>query len=178
VVKKEHISPPSIPGPQSRLDVEKARVIATNIVHDVPNLTLVIHTGSSYARRSCSHLLVHSLISICRFFSFRFDFNVRPHNILKCSPSFSIMGGEVLLDSFQSSRPVLVINHWLLCYLLETDFMPLLVSISANQNHVYCISNGIPLDSLHVLQIIHTKFQVSHCPDGDRDPIVARSNWC
>jgi hypothetical protein len=31
VVKQEHISVPSIPGPQSRLDVDKARVLATNI---------------------------------------------------------------------------------------------------------------------------------------------------
>jgi hypothetical protein len=52
VVKQEHISLPSIPGPQSRLDVDKARVLAKNIGHDVPNLTPVIHTGSSRVRRS------------------------------------------------------------------------------------------------------------------------------
>jgi hypothetical protein len=45
VVKQEHISFPSIPGLQSRLAVDKARVIATNIGHDVPNLTFVIHKG-------------------------------------------------------------------------------------------------------------------------------------
>jgi hypothetical protein len=32
VVKQEHISAPSIPGPQSRPDVDKERVLATNIV--------------------------------------------------------------------------------------------------------------------------------------------------
>jgi hypothetical protein len=38
VVKQEHKSVPSIPGPQSRLDVDKAIVLATNSGHDVPNL--------------------------------------------------------------------------------------------------------------------------------------------
>jgi hypothetical protein len=54
VVKHEHISVPSIPGPQSRLDVDKTRVFPKNIGHDVPNLAPVIHKGSSRARRSCS----------------------------------------------------------------------------------------------------------------------------
>jgi hypothetical protein len=31
LVKQEHISVPSIPGPQSRLDINKTRVYATNI---------------------------------------------------------------------------------------------------------------------------------------------------
>jgi hypothetical protein len=38
VVKQEHINVPSIPGPQSKLDVDKSIVLATNIGHDVPNL--------------------------------------------------------------------------------------------------------------------------------------------
>jgi hypothetical protein len=36
VVKQEHISLPSIPGPQIRLAAVKARVLAKNIGHDVP----------------------------------------------------------------------------------------------------------------------------------------------
>jgi hypothetical protein len=162
LVKQEHISLPSIPGPQSRLDLDKARVLSTNIGHDVPNLNLVINKGSSRVSRSCIHFLVHSFISICRVLSFRLDFNVRPYNTIQCSPSSSILGGELILDSFHCYRPVLVINHWLLCGLLETDFMPLLVVIAANQNQVDCICNRFPLDSLHVLQIINTKLQVSH----------------
>jgi hypothetical protein len=43
VVQQEHISVPSVPCPQSRLDVDKARVLATNVGHNVPNLTSVIH---------------------------------------------------------------------------------------------------------------------------------------
>jgi hypothetical protein len=42
VVKHEHIGVPSIPGLQSRLGVDKARVLVTNIAHNVPNLTPVI----------------------------------------------------------------------------------------------------------------------------------------
>jgi hypothetical protein len=162
VVNQEHISVPSIPGSQSRLDVDKAIALTTNIGHDFSNLAPVIHKGSSRVRRSCINLLVHSFISFCRVFSFWLDFNLRAHNIIQCSPSYSILGVKVLPDSFQSSWPVLVINHWLLCSLLETNFMPLLLAIAANQNQVYCIGNGLTLDSLHVFQIIYTKLQVSH----------------
>jgi hypothetical protein len=136
VVKQEHISLPSIPGPQSRLDVDKAILLVTNIGHDVPNLTPVIHKGSSRVRCSCSHLLVHSLISFCRVLSFRLDFNVRAHTIIQCSPSSSILRRDLLLDCFQSSRPVFVINHWLLFYIIETDLMLLLVMIAVDQNQV------------------------------------------
>jgi hypothetical protein len=45
VVKQEHISVPSIPGTQSRLGVDKARVLATHIGHDVRNLAPVIQKG-------------------------------------------------------------------------------------------------------------------------------------
>jgi hypothetical protein len=45
VAKQEHISVPSIPGTQSRLDVDKSIVLAKNIGHDVPNLAPVIHKG-------------------------------------------------------------------------------------------------------------------------------------
>jgi hypothetical protein len=162
VVKQEHISVPSIPGSQSRLDVDKERVLVTNIVHDVPNLAPVIHKGSSCVVRSSSHFLVHSFISFCRVFSFWLDFNVRVHTIIQCSPSYSILGGKVIPDCFHSSWPVLVINHWLFYSLLETDFMPLLVMIAANQNQVGCVGNVPTLDYLHVFQIIHTTIQVSH----------------
>jgi hypothetical protein len=40
VVKQEYIRIPSIPGPQSRLDLYKTIVLATNSGHDVPNLAL------------------------------------------------------------------------------------------------------------------------------------------
>jgi hypothetical protein len=43
MVKKEHITTPSIPGPQSRFDIDKKIMFATNIGHDVPNLAPVIH---------------------------------------------------------------------------------------------------------------------------------------
>jgi hypothetical protein len=126
-------------------------------------------------RRSCSHLLVHSFISICRVLSFRLDFNVMPHNTIQCNPSSSILGGKVLLYSFQSSRPVLVIDHWLICCLLENNFMSLLVTIAADQNQVDCIGNWLSLESLHVFQIVNTKLQVGNRPDGDRETIVAQS---
>jgi hypothetical protein len=43
VVKQEHISVPSVPCPQISLDVDKARVLATNVGNNVLNLTPVIH---------------------------------------------------------------------------------------------------------------------------------------
>jgi hypothetical protein len=43
VVKQEHISVPSTSFPQRRIDVNKKRMFATNIGHDVPNLMPVIH---------------------------------------------------------------------------------------------------------------------------------------
>jgi hypothetical protein len=177
-VKHEHVSLPYIYGLQSRLALDTERVIAAYIGHDVTNLTLVIHKVLSHVRLSCSHFLVYSFISIYRVFSFRFDLNVQPHNIIQCSPSSYVLGGKVILDSFQSSRPVLIINDWLLCCIFETDLMPLLVMIDANQNQVDCIDKGLSLDSLHVLQIIHTKCQSIQCPDGDMHPIVAQSNCC
>jgi hypothetical protein len=172
VVKEEHISVPSIPGPQSRLDVNKTRMFATNIGHDIPNLTPVIHKGSSRVRRSCSNLLIHSFIVFSRILSFWLDLNVWAHNIIQCSPSYSILGGKVLSDSLQSSWPILVIDYRFFCSILKTSFMTLLVAITADQNQVDFIDNGLTLDPLHVFQIIHTQLQVSHCPDGDSYPIV------
>jgi hypothetical protein len=55
VVKQEHISAPSISGPQSRIDVDKARVLAANIGHDVPIFAPVIHKGSSRVMLNYSH---------------------------------------------------------------------------------------------------------------------------
>jgi hypothetical protein len=43
MVKQEHISSPYIPGPQSRFDIYKSRMLATNIGHDVPSIAPVIH---------------------------------------------------------------------------------------------------------------------------------------
>jgi hypothetical protein len=171
VVKQEHISIPSIPSPQSRLDVDKARVLATNIGHDVPNLVPVVHKGSSCVRHSCSHLLIHSFITVSRIFSFRPDLDVRAHNIIQCSSSYSIPRGEVLHDCLQSSWTILVISHRFFCSLLENNLMALLVAIAANQNQVDCIGNRLTLKPLHMFQVIHTKLQVSHCPDGYRYPV-------
>jgi hypothetical protein len=131
-----------------------------------------------YVRRSCSHFLVHSFITFSRVFSFWLECNVQAYNIIQCTPIYSILGGNVLPDCFQSSWPILVIYHWLLCSLLETNLMTLLVAIAADQNQVDRIGNGLTLESLHVFQIIHTQLQVSHCHDGDRYPIVTRSNCC
>jgi hypothetical protein len=136
MVKQEHISVPSVRCLQSRLDIDKARVLAINIGHNVPKLTPVIHKGSSSVRRSCSHFLIHSTISFCRVLSFWIDLNIRPRNIIQCRPSASISGNEVLLDFSKSSRTVLVIYHWLLCCLLETGLIPLLVAITTHQNQV------------------------------------------
>jgi hypothetical protein len=98
VVKHEHISVPSITGPQSRLDVDKTRVLATNIGHDVQNLAPVIHKGSYRVKRSCSHLLIHSFITFSRIFSFWTDLNSRAHTIIQCIPSYYILGGKVIPD--------------------------------------------------------------------------------
>jgi hypothetical protein len=134
VVKQEHKSVPSIPGPQSRLDVNKTRMFATNIGHDVSNLTPVIHKGSSCVWRSCSHLVVHGFIALGRIFSFWFDLNVWAHNIIQCSPSYSTLGGNVLSECIQSSWPILVINHRIFLSLIETNFMTLLVAITVDHN--------------------------------------------
>jgi hypothetical protein len=92
IVKQEHISVPSITGAQSSLDVDKARVIATNIGHNLPNLSPVIHKGSSSVRHYRGHLLVHSIIPFRRVLRFRLDRNIWSHNIIQGSSSSSIMG--------------------------------------------------------------------------------------
>jgi hypothetical protein len=45
MVIQEHVSIPSIPGAQIRFDLDKARVLATNVGHNVPNLRPVIYKG-------------------------------------------------------------------------------------------------------------------------------------
>jgi hypothetical protein len=97
MVKKEHISIPSIPGPQSRFDIDKARTLATNIGHDVPSLAPVIHKGSSRVRRSCCHFLIHSLTTFSRIFSVRGERDVWVNNIIQCIPSYTVLRGKVLL---------------------------------------------------------------------------------
>jgi hypothetical protein len=172
MVKKEHITIPSIPGPKSRFDIDKSRMFATNILDDVPNLAPVIHKGSSRLWRSCRHFLIHSLIILSRIFSFRFDVNIWANNIIQCSPSDPILRGKVIFDLLQGPWPIFVIDLRLFSGLLETNFMMLLVAIAADQNQVDCIGNRLILNHFHMFQIIYTKFQVIHCPDGDRYPIV------
>jgi hypothetical protein len=92
MVKRKHISFPSIHGAQSRLDVDKSKVIATNIGHTVPNLTPVIQKGSSSVRRFRGHLLVHIIIPFHRVLRFRLDRNIQSRNIIQGSPSSSILG--------------------------------------------------------------------------------------
>jgi hypothetical protein len=111
MLKQEHVSIHSIPGAQSRLAVDKARVLATHIGHSFPHLTPVIHKGSSSMRCSRSHLLVHSVILLHTVFSFRLDFNIRSRDIIQSSPISSILGSQVLLDGFKGPGPVLVIDH-------------------------------------------------------------------
>jgi hypothetical protein len=119
MVKKEHISIPSIPGPQSRFDIEKTRMFVTNIGHDVPNFAPVIQKGLSHVSRSCCHFLIHSLIIFSRIFSFRFDGNVWANSMLQCSPSDTILRGKVLFDFIQVPWPIFVIYLRLLCSILE-----------------------------------------------------------
>jgi hypothetical protein len=118
VVKKEHISIPSIHGPQRGFDVDKRRMFATNIGHDVPKLAPVIHKGSSRVWRSCRHFLVHSLIIFSRIF--RFDGNIRADTIIKC---FSSDRGKVLFDLLQGPWPIFVIDIRLFRRLLETNLV-------------------------------------------------------
>jgi hypothetical protein len=172
VVKKEHIRIPSIPVPQSRFDVDKTRMFATYIGHNVPNLAPVIHKASSRVWRSCRHLLIHSFIIFCRVCSFRFDGNLRSNNIIQCCSSDTILGGKVLFDLLQGHWLIFVIDLRFFSSLLETNFMTLLVAITADQNQVDCIGNRLTLNPFHMFQIIHTKFQVNHFPDGYRYSIV------
>jgi hypothetical protein len=101
MVKKEHVGIPSIPGPKSRFDVNKTRMFATYIGHNVPNLAPVIYKGPSRVWRSCRHLLIHSFIILRRIFSFRFDGNLSSDNIIQCCSSDTILGGKILLDLLQ-----------------------------------------------------------------------------
>jgi hypothetical protein len=172
MVKKEHISIPSIPGPQSRFDIDKIRMFTINIGHDVQNLAPVIHKGPPRVWRSCCHFLIHSLMIFIRIFSFRSDGNVWANTLIQCSPSDTILRGKVLFDLLQGPWKIFVIDLRLFCGLLETNFMTLLVAITANQNQVDCIGNRLTLNPFHMFQIIYTKFQVIHCYDGDRYPIV------
>jgi hypothetical protein len=68
MAKQYHVSIPSIPGTQCRLDVNKTRMFATNVGHDVPNLAPVIHKGSSRGRHPGGHLLIHRVLPIRRVF--------------------------------------------------------------------------------------------------------------
>jgi hypothetical protein len=147
-------------------------MFATNIGHDVSNLAPIIHKGSSREWRPCRHLLIHRLIIFSRIFSFRFDGNIRADNIIQCCSSDTILRGNVLFDILQGPWPIFVIDLRLLCSLLETNFMKLLIAITANQNQVDCIGNRLTLNPSHMFQIIYTKFQVSQFYDGDRYPIV------
>jgi hypothetical protein len=122
--------------------------------------------------RSCRHLLIHSLILFSGVFSFRFDGNIRANNIIQCCSSDTILGGKVLSDLLQGSWPIFFIDLRLFSSLLETNFMMLLVAITADQNQVDCIGSRLTLNPFHMFQIIYTKFQVIHCPYGYRYPIV------
>jgi hypothetical protein len=148
-------------------------MFATYIGHNVPNFAPVIYKGSSRVWRSCRHLLIHSFIIFSRVFSFRFDGNIRANNIIKCCSSDTILGGKVLFNLLQGPCPIFVIDIRFLISLLETNFMTLLVAITADQNQVDCIGNRLTLNPFHMFQIIYTKFQVSHCPDGYRYPILS-----
>jgi hypothetical protein len=172
VVKKEHISIPSIPGPQSRFDVNKTRMFAIYIGHNVPNFAPVVQKGPFCVWRSCRHFLIHSFIILRRIFSFRFDGNLRANTIIQCCSSDTILGGKILFDLLQGPSPVFVVYFRFLGSLLEANFMALLVMITADQNLVDFIGNGLTLDPFHMLQVIHTMLEVSHCPDGYRYPIV------
>jgi hypothetical protein len=147
-------------------------MFAKNIGHNVPNFALVIYKGSYPAWRSCRHFLIHNLIILRRIFSLRFDGNFRANNIIQCCSSDTILGGKVLYDLLQGHWPVFVIDLRFFSSLLETNFMTLLVEINSDQNQVDCIGSRLTLNHFHMFRIIHTKFQVSHCPDGYRYPIV------
>jgi hypothetical protein len=162
VVKKEHIRIPSIPGPLSGFDVDKTRMFATHIGHNFSNFAPVIHKGSSRVWRSCRHFLIHSFIIFSRIFSFRFDGNLRANSIIQCCSSDTILGGKVLFDLLQGHWPIFFIGLRLFISLLETNFMTLLVKITADQNQVDCIGNRLTLNPFHMFQVIHTKLQVSH----------------
>jgi hypothetical protein len=91
MVKKEHVGIPSIPGPQVRFDVNKTRMFATYVGHDVPNLAPVIHKGTSSVWRSCHHFLIHSLIILRGIFFLRFHSNLGSDNIIQCCTSDTIL---------------------------------------------------------------------------------------
>jgi hypothetical protein len=119
--------------------------------------------------RSCRHFLIHSLIIVSRIFSFRLEGNIRANNIIQCCSSGTILRCEVLFDILQGFWPIFAIDLW---------FLTLVVVITANQNQVDCIGNRLTLNPFHMFEIIYTKFQVSHCYDGDRYPIFTSSNSC
>jgi hypothetical protein len=129
MVKKEHIGIPSIPGIHIRFDVNKTRMFATYIGHNVPNLAPVIHKGSS-----CRHFLIHSFIILRRIFSFMFDGNLRSNNVIQCCSSDTILGGKILPDLIQGPLPIFIIDFRLLSGILEANFMALLVLITVNQH--------------------------------------------
>jgi hypothetical protein len=75
------------------------------------------------------------------------------------------MGIHVLLDVFKGPGPILVIDHRFLRSLVQAQFMAMLITVAADQNQVDSVHHGLPLNSLHVFQIINTKFQVCNSPD-------------
>jgi hypothetical protein len=134
MVKKKHIGIPSIPGPQSRFDVNKTRMFATYSGHNVPNLAPVIQKGASCVWRSCRHFLINSFIILRTIFSFRFDGNLSSDNIIQCFSSDTILGGKILPDLLQGPWPIFIIDFRLLGGLLEANSVALLVPITANQH--------------------------------------------
>jgi hypothetical protein len=109
------------------------------------------------------NVLVHHAVPIHRVFSFRLDCNTRSDYVVQSSSS--ILGGQLFFDGFQGPVPLIVIDHWLPHSLLEAHFMSLLVMVYADQNQINSVHHGLPLNSLHVFQIINTKLQVFSSPD-------------
>jgi hypothetical protein len=144
----------------------------TYIGNNVPNFAPVIRKGSPRVWCSCRHFLILSFIILSRVFNFRFDSNIRVNNIIQCCSSDTILGGRIIFDLLQGPWPIFVIDLRLFSSLLETNLMTLLVVITADQNQVDFIGNRLTLNPFHMLQIVHTKFQVIHFPDGYSYSIV------
>jgi hypothetical protein len=134
MVKKEHVGITSIPGPQSRFDVNKEGMFDTYIGHDVPNLAPVTHKGTSSVWRSCRHFLIHSFIVLWGIFFLRSHGNLSSDNIVQCSTSDTILGGNILPDILQGPWPIFIVDLSLLSCLLEDNLVALLVPITANKH--------------------------------------------
>jgi hypothetical protein len=90
--------------------------------------------------------LIYGVIPIRKVFSFQLDCNIRPDYIVQGIPCSSILGSQVILDGVKGTGSVPIIDQQFIRSLLETNFMLLLILVTAYQRQVDSVHHGLPMD--------------------------------